>query len=63
LDLILNKHCPGVKGSQGSSVSIQTKLQAQRPGFSSQQGRPDWLWGQPSLLFNGYQGFLSQGYS
>jgi hypothetical protein len=52
-------------GSQGSSVSIVTRLQA-RPGFNSQQGQwsdfffffvkcSDWLWGPPRLPSNRYQ--------
>jgi hypothetical protein len=51
--------------SQSGSVSVETRLRTGRPGFSFRQGqwwnfffslppRPDWLWGTPSLLSNGY---------
>jgi hypothetical protein len=60
-------------GSRDSSVGIASGLWAGRPCFFSPlQGlgkffsaspRPDRLWGPPSLLSSGYQGFLPPGYS
>jgi len=57
--------------SQDSSVSIVTTLwdgqlvfdSWQGQGFFSSQPCPEWLWGPPSLLFNGYWGgrVFSQG--
>jgi len=55
--------------SQNSSVSIVSRLLAGWPGFDPLQGLgsfplsalPDWLWGLPNLLSNGYQGLFSQG--
>jgi len=52
-------------GEPGSSLSIQTRLRARRPGFISRQGQwwviffllplcPDQLWRPPSHLSNGY---------
>jgi hypothetical protein len=49
-----------------TSVSMVIRLWAMRPGFDfwqqkrffSSPARPDWLWGLPSLLFNGYRGYL-----
>jgi hypothetical protein len=47
------------------------RLRAGRPGFNSRRwqwrdflpspSHSDWLWGQPSLLSNGYRGALTQG--
>jgi hypothetical protein len=59
------------KRNQSSSVSIETRLQAGLPRFSSQQEQwwnffsscpcAGWLWSPPSLLSSGYQGLLSWG--
>jgi len=53
------------------SVNIETRLQAERPGFNSWQGqwwnffsllpRPDRLWNPPSLLYNGCRRLLPRG--
>jgi hypothetical protein len=49
-----------------------TNKTAEESGFDSRQGRqtifafpqyPDWLWGSPSLLSNGYQGDFPRGES
>jgi hypothetical protein len=60
------------RGKRDSSVSIETRLRAGRPGFvSSRQGqwwdfspsplRQDLLWVPSSLLYNGYWGILPPG--
>jgi len=57
--------------SPGRSVSIVNRLQSRlarfdswlRHGFFSSPLCTDWLWGPPSLPFNGYQGFFPQGQS
>jgi hypothetical protein len=56
---------------RSSSVSIVTRLLAERPVFDSRQWQwrdlfssplhPDWLWGPPSLLCSGYQSFYLVG--
>jgi hypothetical protein len=58
-----------VRRSRGSSVSLVTRLRAGRPGpipgrgrgFFSSPPRPDGLWGQPSLLANGYRKLFPSG--
>jgi len=54
---------------RGGRSLAMTRLQAGRPGFDSRlrQGflssppYPDWLWGPPSLLPNGYWEFFPWG--
>ena len=50
------------KGGLGSSVCIVTGYGLDGPGSNPGGGEifhtcPDWLWGPPSLLYNGYQVF------
>ena len=59
---ILRKYTKNFKtGAPGSSVGIATDYRLDGPGMESQRGeifrRPDQLWGQPSLLYNGYRVF------
>jgi hypothetical protein len=43
--------------------SVQWRLQTEKDGIFSSSLRPDTLWGPPSLLSNGYRGFVPQVYS
>ena len=49
-------------GGPGSSVGIATTYGLDGPGIESRWGEifrtsPDWPWGPPSLLYNGYRVF------
>jgi hypothetical protein len=48
-------------GGPGSSVGIATDYGLDGPGIESRCGEifrcPDWPWGPPSLLYNGYRVF------
>jgi len=51
---------------RGSSVCIETKVRAGRPGFNSRQGQwwnfsPYRLWSPPIILSNGHRGILPRG--
>ena len=51
-----------IMGGQDSSVGIATRYGLDGSGIESRRGeifrtRPDWPWGIPSLLYNGYQVF------
>jgi hypothetical protein len=65
------KHHTSCNGSRDSAVGIATRYGLDNRGvrvqvpvglriFSS-PCRSDWLWGPPSLLYNGYQGSFSGG--
>jgi hypothetical protein len=54
-------YCSSIEG-RDSAVGITTVYGLDGPGIDSQQGvifpvHPDWPWGQPSLLHNGYRVF------
>jgi hypothetical protein len=50
-----------MRGGPSSSVGIATEYGLDGPGIESGSGeifrRPDWPWGLPSLLYNGYRVF------
>jgi len=53
---------PYIVRGPGSSVGIATELLVGRSGIESRwrqdfSARPDWPWGPPSLLYNGYRVF------
>jgi hypothetical protein len=66
-----NTTSTGSKRSRDSTVGIVTsyRLDERLVGILVSVGsrifspprRPDWLWGAPSLLYNGYQGFFLRG--
>jgi hypothetical protein len=65
----LRPHYPPGQESRDSSVGILTRLRAGRSGVRIPVGGeiftfpkcPYWLWGPPSLIFNGCREFLSLG--
>jgi hypothetical protein len=59
---LFNTLFPCVWKGQDNSVGIATRYGLDGPGFESRCGeilrtRPEWPWGPPSLLYNGYRLF------